>query len=350
MNRMLDPNEYSLPSDEHATELAAIVDEYSSRVAAGEPVSIEEYTKRLPGSETVVKEILQSLGLVQTIRTSLTHHDVSPQRIGDYEVIEELGRGGMGIVYRARQMSLDRIVALKILPLAASLDKRCLERFRIETHSASILQHPNIVAIYGTGCEQGVHYYAMQYIHGQPLHSYKDFSDLLDIRFVVGLAKSVANALQHAHELGVVHRDIKPSNILLDDAGKIWVTDFGLAQMDDSATLTLSGDIVGTLRYMSPEQATGGTTPVDHRTDIYSLGATLYELLMQKPLVSGNGRLEILKNVMEIEASFLGTSGVCHVTCKPLFSKLQPRIETSVTRRPLNSPRIFKDSLKIGPY
>ncbi len=114
----------------------------------------------------------------------------------------------------------------------------------------------------------------MQFIPGESLQQLLRKGIKYDLRKAVDLIRIVAEALQHAHELGVVHRDIKPSNLMIDDVGKIWITDFGLAQVDDQATLTLSGDFVGTLRYMSPEQAMGGRTPIDHRTDIYSLGAT----------------------------------------------------------------------------
>ncbi len=252
-----------------------------------------------------MREVLASLKLVNQW-SGKSNEDAKPlpKCVGDFEILDEIGRGGMGVVYRARQVSLNRIVALKILPLAASLDRKCLERFRIETHSASILQHPNIVAIYGTGCDQGVHYYAMQYIAGKSLQELLQAAGALDVRRAANIIASVASGLQHAHELGVVHRDIKPSNLLIDEHEKVWITDFGLAQIDDHGTLTLSGDFIGTMRYMSPEQTLGGSIPVDHRTDIYSLGATLYELIVHEPLIPGRGRIEILKNVLEVEARF----------------------------------------------
>ncbi len=295
----------SVADNSRADQLAAIIDEYSLRAGSGEEVDIETYARRLPGNEDIVREVLHSLKLVHCwSELGSSAATVLPNRIGEFEILEEIGRGGMGVVYRARQSSLDRIVALKILPLAASLDRKCLERFRIETHSASILQHPNIVAIYGTGCEQGVHYYAMQYIAGRSLQEFIQTQESMDVRGAVEITVAIAQALQHAHELGVIHRDVKPSNLLLDENGKIWITDFGLAQIDDQGTLTLSGDFVGTLRYMSPEQTIGGSTLIDQRTDIYALGATLYELLTRQPMVPGNGRMEILRNVIEVEARF----------------------------------------------
>ena len=297
-----------LPEDQRAATLAAIVDEIQDLVQSGKSFQIQDFLQRLPGDEKLVREVLETLKLLGLYGEVSVESSRLPNAVGDYEIYEEVGRGGMGIVYRARQISLDRTVALKILPLAASLDRKCLERFRIETHSASILQHPNILAIYGTGCEQGVHYYAMQYISGKSLQDHLKSGTLFAIRTVVEWIRVVADALQHAHELGVVHRDIKPSNLMIDDAGKIWITDFGLAQIDDQATLTLSGDFVGTLRYMSPEQALGGHTPIDHRTDIYALGATLFELLTGQPIIDGQGRMEILKQVLEKETSFSKTS------------------------------------------
>ena len=214
----------------------------------------------------------------------------------------------MGIVYEAHQKSLNRQVALKILPFAAVLDQRQIARFRNEAQAAAQLHHPHIVPVFAVGQEQGVYYYAMQYIDGQSLEQaiaelraaratavandrpkragavngstttharrrrmrrshvarasirHGDF-----FRTVARLGKEAAEALQHAHEHGIVHRDVKPSNLLLDEQGKLWVTDFGLARMQSDNGVTLTGDVVGTLRYMSPEQASGAAL-VDART------------------------------------------------------------------------------------
>ena len=213
-------------------------------------------------------------------------------RLGDYRIHREAGRGGMGVVYEAEQVSLGRRVALKILPFAAVLDPKHLERFRNEAHAAALLHHTNIVPVFSIGCERGVHFYAMQFIDGHSLQrviedlrrrSRKDggatTASRAFFRTVAKLGLQAAEALRHAHEKGIVHRDIKPSNLILDRQRNLWVTDFGLARIDGSQSLTLTGDLLGTLRYMSPEQAAASRALVDHRTDIYSLGLTLYELI-----------------------------------------------------------------------
>jgi serine/threonine protein kinase len=280
---------------------------------------------------------------------------------GDFRLLREVGRGGMGVVYEAEQISLGRRVALKVLPFAATLNARQLQRFKNEAQAAACLHHTNIVPVFGIGCEHGIHYYSMQYIDGQTLAAViaelrkeprpkiddrssevegrnsnreKSGSTLDDcepptrsgtldplssilgprssvldprssfFKMVAGLGIQAAEALDHAHQLGIVHRDIKPANLLLESVpgvetlrGKpggfatgvrLWITDFGLARLAapdgaDGGNLTLTGDLVGTIRYMSPEQTQGRPLGVDHRTDIYSLGVTLYELLTLAP-------------------------------------------------------------------
>jgi serine/threonine protein kinase/Tfp pilus assembly protein PilF len=229
------------------------------------------------------------------------------RRLGDFDLLREIGRGGMGVVYEARQLSLDRRVAVKLLPFAAVLDAKQIARFKHEAQAAAQLHHPNIVPVFAIGMERGVHYYAMQLVDGQPLDA--AIAELRDgspsrngaaattssclsfaarnrkefCQAVCRLGIQAAEALHAAHEYGVVHRDIKPLNLLLEGSGKLWVTDFGLARFRRDTGLTNSGDLVGTLRYMSPEQAAGRSERIDHRTDIYSLGATLYELACLRP-------------------------------------------------------------------
>ena len=242
----------------------------------------------------------------------------------------------MGVVYRAQQISLDRQVALKVLPLAALLDQKQIARFRNEAQAAAQLHHPNIVPVFAVGCERGVHYYAMQYIEGraldrvvQELLSWAEtqggattsrtqnastfnaanlstcdvFSTVASqqdgdyFRGVAQLGIQAARALDHAHQYGIVHRDVKPSNLLLDKQGKLWVTDFGLARFHADTGVTRTGDVVGTARYMSPEQAAGGSRLVDQRSDVYSLGITLYELLTLQPAFEGVDRQEFLSRI-----------------------------------------------------
>jgi len=342
-----------LNEDGQEAALAAIADEFSQKLLDNEHPQVEHFVHRIPGQEQVVREVLQSIELMhraraEEARSSTTVQSLLPTRMGEYEILNEAGRGGMGVVYRARQTTLDRIVALKVLPVAASLDPVKLRRFQIETQSASMLQHPHIVAVHGTGCEAGVHYYAMQFVDGFSLDRYlvtetrrrdcqaaqsthnarcdsspvaahqavglaglkpgecctpePDFEQgPLTVRQIVELIRDAASALQHAHELGIVHRDVKPSNLMLDRSGKVWVTDFGLARIENEATLTATGDLIGTLRYMSPEQVVNGELPVDHRCDVYSLGVTLYELLTLRPMVDGDDRAAMLRQLTYLE-------------------------------------------------
>jgi serine/threonine protein kinase len=306
-------------------------------------------------------------------------------RLGDYHILREVGRGGMGIVYEAQQVSLGRLVALKVLPSAASIDPKQRQRFQIEAQAAAQLHHPHIVPIFGVGCDRGIHYYAMQFVDGMslaailralrsgdgvtaawgepspstgPYESKEPSSPQPEIadgghlppipdgagtgeppaapgpeggpgpdvqhqsgappsassvtgsgvhhdrafcRKVARLGVEAADALEHAHALGILHRDIKPANLLIDRAGAVWVTDFGLARFSGDSSLTGSGDVVGTLRYMSPEQALARRGVVDQRTDIYALGATLYEVLTLRPAFDGRDHQELLRQIAQDE-------------------------------------------------
>jgi serine/threonine protein kinase/predicted Zn-dependent protease len=322
----------------------------------------------------------------------------TPVRLGDYRIERELGRGGMGIVYEAIQESLGRRVALKVLPLATALDPRQRQRFRVEAQAAAHLHHTHIVPVFAIGSDQGIDYYAMQYIEGRTLadlvrelrelgglegdgalegtgrtaaelkraaawlsgHFPASGAGSIDptgvyspgqaataatngkatqptvelpapntssstssgdssaeglpkvgsssstydqpfFRAVARIGQQVAEALEHAHGLGVLHRDIKPANLILDQTGEIWITDFGLARFQEDLGLTLTGDLLGTLRYMSPEQALGQRVVIDHRTDVYSLGITLYELVTLTPAFAAKDRPTLLRQIAHEE-------------------------------------------------
>jgi len=205
------------------------------------------------------------------------------RRFGDYELLEEVARGGMGVVFKARQISLDRIVALKLLLGGALASPEFVKRFRLEAEAAGGLQHPNIVAIHEVGFHEGQHFIVMDYVEGPNLGTVVAGQPLPPHR-AAGYLKSVAEAIEYAHSKGILHRDLKPSNILLDANDQPRVTDFGLAKkLESNADLTVTGQVLGSPNYMPPEQAAGQRTNLTRAADVYSLGAILYHLLTGRP-------------------------------------------------------------------
>ena len=205
-----------------------------------------------------------------------------PTRLGDYELIRQIGRGGMGVVFEAVQKSLDRKVAVKVLPKSLLEEPQQLERFEREARTAGSLHHTNIVPVFGVGSDQGFHYYVMQRIDGTGLDRIlADKTDPYTPGEVARLGLQAANALAYAHGQGVLHRDIKPANLIVNDQLDLWVTDFGVAKAIEEESHQ-TGEVVGTLRYMAPEQIRG---ELDPRSDLYSLGCSLYELLARRPAV-----------------------------------------------------------------
>lgn len=278
-------------------------------------------------------------------------------RLGEFELIREVGRGGMGIVYEAHQTSLNRRVAVKVLPTAFAADRTRLQRFIVEAQAAAAVVHPHIVPVYAIGEDRGIPYYVMRLVDGSPLDalahriavqtasqqldethfctstdqetskteipitldSTSEFQplanesmteQLLNLsrnnrpayhRAIASIGSQIARALDHAHLCGVVHRDVKPANLLLDHDGHIWVTDFGLAQFVEGPSTSATGSAIGTLRYMSPEQAMGDRRHLDHRTDIYSLAVTLYELLTGHPAFPAQSPPALLQQITNID-------------------------------------------------
>jgi serine/threonine protein kinase len=385
-----------------------LAESFLARYRAGDHPDMADYVEQHPELAEQIRELFPALLLMEEHRPDkvlpVESGQVSggraarvPQQLGEYRILREIGRGGMGIVYEAVQESLGRHVALKVLPFHGLVTPTHLERFRREARAAAKLYHSNIVPVFGVGEHEGLHYYAMQFIHGQGLdvvlqevrrlHSVKatrahprppgDDRDLnasvvqglLTGRFpslsptLVGLAEGVsppgcladahheaagsatanenagsaigslgssdlrspseaqyfrsvaeigiqvAQALDYAHQQGVLHRDIKPSNLLLDTRGTVWVTDFGLAKADDSEELTHPGDLVGTLRYMAPERFQG---QADGRSDVYSLGMTLYEMLALQPAFAITNRARLIEQIVHDEP--------------PVLRKIDPRI------------------------
>ena len=219
--------------------------------------------------------------------------------LGDYDLLAELGRGGMGVVYQARHRRLDRIVALKTMRRGAALTPTEMVRFRHEAAAAARLDHPHIVRVYEVGEQDGDPYFTMQYVAGTTL-AQRLADGPLPPREIAELLLPVCEAVDAAHRQGVLHRDLKPSNILIDRQGRPLVSDFGLAKrIEADNTLTLSGAIVGTPTHMAPEQALGSRGHVGPRSDVYSLGAVLYQMLTGRPPLQGSTPMETLMLVIE---------------------------------------------------
>ena len=294
------------PSGASAARLEAILDEYLQELGDGRQPDKEAYLARYPDMSEALRGVFKTLDFVEAASKTLHAGKLDAgQQLGDYRIVREIGRGGMGVVYEAIQTSLNRRVALKVLPTGGWLSANALERFTREAATAGRLHHTNIVPVHTVGEEDGVHYYVMQFIDG---HSLSGHLKALraegaahgpdDFKRVARWARQAAEALAYAHSEGIVHRDVKPSNLLVDEKDNVWVTDFGLAHADTQTTITFSGDVLGTARYMSPEQAIGGGQRVDERTDIYSLGATIYELLALEPAFDGDSRDVVLNRIV----------------------------------------------------
>lgn len=380
-----------------------IADEFVSELRQGRHPTVEEFVRRHPNHADEIREFLPALVMIEKAKESDTSRprsrtdasDTAPpiKQLGDYQILREVARGGMGVVYEAEQLSLGRHVAIKVLSVVARLDSRQLGRFQREARSAARLHHTNIVPVFGVGEQDGLHYYVMQFIQGLGLDlvldelrrlrqpsskqastpgseraarktdetpyasavaaallsgEFKnespavtdtteppDASPMASLTIATGSASTVrassnssanirmpgqpdtstlsesgtqywlsvarvglqvADALAYAANQGVLHRDIKPSNLLLDDGGNVWVTDFGLAKATtDGDDLTHTGDVVGTLRYMAPERFNGRG---DIRSDVYSLGLTLFELLTLRPAFDETDRNKLVKRLM----------------------------------------------------
>ena len=228
---------------------------------------------------------------------------MEPRRIASYTLLEAIGHGGMAVVYRARQDSLERTVAVKILSENLAASPEFIERFRREARTAANLRHPNVITVFDFGQdERGVPYLVLEYIEGPTLADLMD-RGLEDGR-VPDLLDQIAAGLDYAHARGVIHRDIKPGNVLLTDDGRAVLADFGLAWLLEGAHLTLTGGVIGTPEYMAPEQA--GGEPIDHRADVYSLGVVLYEMLVgERPFVAETPIAVLLQHLQDVPPSVL---------------------------------------------
>ncbi|HEX8200954.1 MAG TPA: serine/threonine-protein kinase, partial [Isosphaeraceae bacterium] len=226
-------------------------------------------------------------------RPSVIHH------VGDYELLEEIARGGMGVVYKARQISLNRTVAVKMILGGQLASAAEVDRFHAEAEAAANLQHPNIVAIHEVGEHLGRHYFSMDYVEGRSLAEIVRDNPLPAER-AARYVRTIARAIHFAHQRGTLHRDLKPSNVLIDGSDQPRVTDFGLARrIQGGSDLTATGAVLGTPSYMPPEQAAGRRDDVSPASDVYALGAILYELLVGRPPFRAATPLETVKQVLE---------------------------------------------------
>lgn len=400
--------------------VVAAMQEYLAAIEAGGYPNRREFIARHPDVAEELSECLQAMAFIQSAAPGITAATAggvtsdpldaqrrggpdaaelgAAQPLGDFKLVREVGRGGMGVVYEAVQLSLGRRVAVKVLPLAGALDPRQLQRFRNEAQAAAQLHHGNIVPVYAVGYERSVHFYAMQFIEGQSLaevirelrrdrdrrrerdgeappgssveangvtadaaaraehrraiaasdafgdgtaasggavaRATESLSALRGVKkpsffeAVARLGLQAAEGLDYAHQLGVVHRDIKPANLLLDVQGTLWITDFGLAQLQADGGLTQPGDVLGTLRYMSPEQASGKTVVLDQRTDIYSLGLTLYELLTLEPALSGETREQLMGQILHVDP----------LPARSIDRNIPPELETILAKAASKEP------------
>lgn len=285
------------PNIQRDEQLALLLADLMDQAHAGELVDIQAVYSEHPDLAEELRELWGAMMLADAAGSSELHATLSsgssrdapatsfelPCRFGDYELLEELGRGGMGIVYRARQISLGREVALKMIlqgQLASAADR---DRFQAEAESAARLDHPGIVPVYEVGNIEGQPYFSMKYVRGETL-THRLADGLVSPKEGADILAGVARAIHYAHQQGVLHRDLKPSNILIDDDGQPHVTDFGLAKrVQEAESLTRTGAILGTPAYMAPEQAAGARGEVGPASDVFSLGTVLYQMLTGKP-------------------------------------------------------------------
>ena len=294
---------------EESPETLAALDAYLALAQSGRRTECLEFLAKHPELAPMIEclDALENLappsGSITTEKDSTAEE--TRQHLGKYELLEEIGRGGMGVVYKARQKDLDRIVALKIILAGELASPEHVRRFIDEARAAARLQHPNIVRVYDVGEMDGRHFFAMELVAGSTL------ADLarrgpLEAAEAARLVSVIARAVDYLHSQGIVHRDLKPSNILLDSQCQPYVTDFGLAKLRDAQSqMTQSGVIAGTPSYMSPEQAAGHAAQVGPRSDVFSLGALLYELLTGRPPFRADTPLDTLVQVIESEPTLL---------------------------------------------
>jgi len=297
----------------HDERLARLVTELADRIQRGAVVDLESTCREHAEFADDLRELWGAVLMADAAAAGSTTRSAPPEsmleddtlglpcRFGDFELIEELGRGGMGVVYRARQISLRREVAVKMILRGQLASPQDRERFRAEAEAAARLDHPSIVPVYEVGRSEGRPYFSMKLINGQTL-AQRLADGPLPPRQAARILANVARAIDSAHQHGVLHRDLKPSNILLDTEGHALVTDFGLAKRrSDAPSLTRTGAVIGTPAYMAPEQAAGSRGVVGPATDVYSLGSILYHMLTGRSPFPAANPIEAVLAVLEQE-------------------------------------------------
>jgi eukaryotic-like serine/threonine-protein kinase len=304
--------------------LAELLNRFTAKLRIGERPDIEQAIRQHPELATELRELWGAVMVADAVaaHSSMTFaiprggenskatnsHSVRqpinspialPSLLGDYELLEELGRGGMGVVYKARQLSLGRSVALKMILRGALASPADLARFQAEAEAVARLDHPNIVPLYEVGQLEGQPYFSMKFVAGTTL-ARKLAEGPLPPREAAEMLAPICRAIHFAHRQGLLHRDLKPSNILLDEDGRPLVTDFGLAKrFTDGTSLTHTGAVVGTPSYMAPEQAAGGRGDIGPASDVYSLGTILYQMLTGRPPFQAASPVDTVLMVLE---------------------------------------------------
>ena len=298
--------------DSYDAGLAACVSRLTDAMQRGEAISLGRASAEYPQYAEDLRALWGTLMVTDAIGIAASHPDSAlgeqsrhlelPLRIGDYELLEEIGRGGMGVVYRALHLPLAREVAIKMISPERLISPEERRRFFVEAESTARLSHPNIVPVYEVGELEGRPYFSMQFVRGQTLMQRIAHGPMPQRRAAQILAP-VCRAIAYAHAQGIIHRDIKPSNILLDLDGRPKLTDFGLAKLmnSESDALTRTGAIVGTPTYMSPEQATGQESRIGPASDVYSIGSVLYHALTGRPPLVANSPIELAMKIVEQE-------------------------------------------------
>ncbi|MEC7718001.1 MAG: serine/threonine-protein kinase [Planctomycetota bacterium] len=297
---------------EHQRAVADVLSSLTERLQGGESIELSDVVERFPNYKDELTELWPLVMLTEMAGENASPVDEKaaakeneltekqlPTTFGDFELIEEIGRGGMGVVYRARQQSLGREVALKLILLDHLASETDRARFYAEARAAAKLEHPHIVPVYDLGDVQGRPYISMKLIEGSTLSSQLQ-NGHMDGKSAAKLLIPLCQAVQYAHENSVLHRDVKPSNIMINHEGQAFLTDFGLAKdLRETPTLTRTGAVVGTPAYMPPEQASGQKPTLDPTSDVYSLGAVLYHMITGQPPFVGRTGLETVLMVME---------------------------------------------------